>query len=89
LLRDPDREVGWRWGARDLAGSKVIKRRRNELRRGGTWRCGGVEPGMRWGVAGNGRGGGAFYSAEEAAEGRGGGLSSGGRWWFIKVSVME
>jgi hypothetical protein len=30
-----------------------------------------------------------FYSAEEATEGRGDELSSGGRWCFIKVPVTE
>jgi hypothetical protein len=47
LLEDSDRMVGWRWGTRDLAGNKMIKRWRNELRWGGTWRRGGVEPGVR------------------------------------------
>jgi hypothetical protein len=47
LLGDSDHEVGWRRGAHDLAGSKVIKQRKNELQRGDTWRCRGVEPGMR------------------------------------------
>jgi hypothetical protein len=37
----------------------------------------------------NGRGGGAFYSAGEAAEGKGDGRSSGGRSCFIKVPVTK
>jgi hypothetical protein len=47
LLRDSDDEVGWRRGARDLASNEMIKRRRNKLWWGGTWRHGGVEPGVR------------------------------------------
>jgi hypothetical protein len=47
LLRDSDREVRWRQGARDLGDNEMIKRRWNELQRSGTWRRGGVEPRVR------------------------------------------
>jgi hypothetical protein len=44
--------------------------------------CGGVELGVGWGVAENGRGGGAFYRASEGAERSAGGL----RWGALMAA---
>jgi hypothetical protein len=56
-------------GRSRLAGKEMIKRRWNEFWRGGTWRRGGVEPGVRCGVAENGQGGGAFVVPERRRRG--------------------
>jgi hypothetical protein len=82
LARDSDREVGWRRGAHDLAGSKVIKQRQNELRRarhlemqrsgtGNEMRCSGEW--MRWRC---------FLYCRRG----GGGEGSGGGWLVIEFN---